>query len=131
MNTHPRELTFIYNKDKSQDRKFLARAKAVRLKIHEIDITKIPIIQTQLAEIAYNWGISVHTLVDTQKYRRALPQDPHEVLKILVSNPMYLRTPIAIKNREYCFLRKFSDLQQLEDFHNPFESEPSKHLIIN
>lgn len=123
MLTHSRELIFIYNSQKRRDRVLLARAKAVNLLLNAIDVKKIPLPPTYFAELIWNWEIPCEDLLDPTRAEQLERQNPHSILKLITYDTSYLRTPIAIKGKEYRFVEKTSDLQGLENFVNPFAED--------
>ncbi len=114
MITHPRELTFIYDSEKTKDRKFLGRAKALRLKLKDIDLQKVSLSPLYLANICIRWEIPVQEFVNPLVEPKPLIQKPHELLKLLVKNPNYLRSPILIHANVFHFLDTFSVLEDLD-----------------
>lgn len=101
MEFNPREMTLIYNFDKQGDREAVAYAKQIAQNVNEIDISKNPLTESQLAQLVTKLGVSMDKLIDVksdvykEEYEGKNMEDA-EWLGILKRNPNLMKTPIGI-----------------------------------
>lgn len=121
MNAQDNEMRFFYNSEKYNDSKALGYAETANAKINIIDLSKEPLTQTQIAELAEKMEVPVSKLVDTNEelyltqYKgKDLPDE--EWLKVMEENPSLIKTPIAMTSSEtfyvddpYKFVKKDMD----------------------
>jgi len=100
----PNEITLIYNSDKADDKKARAFAESLPdFVVKTLDLTRDPITETQLAEIANKADARIEDLIDpsyddhisihSEGVKVAPPSD---MLKIMVNDTKLIATPILI-----------------------------------
>lgn len=100
--TSARMITLFYSSASERAKKTLAYAKAEGLPIDEVDILKIPLTGTQIAELASRLGVRIADLVNQEHplYRKRFgPQDLSEAdwITVLRQNPELMKQPIALR----------------------------------
>ncbi len=101
MEFNPREITLIYNFDKQGDREAIAYANQISDNVREMDISKTPMTESQLAELLTKLGVGVEKIIDVKSdiYRddyEGKEIEESEWLGILKHNPDLMKTPIGI-----------------------------------
>ncbi|MEK6478009.1 hypothetical protein WJR50_10760 [Catalinimonas sp. 4WD22] len=101
MEFNPKEITLIYNFDKQGDREAIAYAKQIAQNVNEVDISKNPLTESQLAQLLTKLGVSVEKLIDVksdifkEKYEGKNMEET-EWLSVLKHDPHLMKTPIGI-----------------------------------
>lgn len=101
MEFDPKEITLIYNFDKQGDREAIAYAKQMAANVNEVDISKNPLTERQLAQLIDKLGVSVEKLIDNksdiykEKYA-GKDMEESDWLGVLKHNPDMMKTPIGI-----------------------------------
>lgn len=101
MEFDPKEITLIYNFDKQGDREAIAYAKQMAANVNEVDISKNPLTERQLAQLIDKLGVSVEKLIDNksdiykEKYE-GKDMEESDWLGVLKHNPNLMKTPIGI-----------------------------------
>ena len=99
-----KEILFIYNSNDLQDRQALAYAKSLPdYKIKELDLQKESLTETQVKQIADLLEIEPVLLIDqnSQIYQQSYSSaelTSNGALKAMASEPVLIKTPIAIYN---------------------------------
>ncbi|MDF9797426.1 arsenate reductase [Catalinimonas alkaloidigena] len=101
MEFDPKEITLIYNFDKQGDREAIAYAKQMASNVNEVDISKNPLTERQLAQLIDKLGVSVEKLIDVKSdvYKESYEgkdMDEADWLGVLKHNPNLMKTPIGI-----------------------------------
>lgn len=120
MEFNPQEVTLIYNFDKQGDREAIAYAKQIAQHVHEIDISKNPLTESQLAELKTKLGVSMEKLIDVKSdvYKENYEGksiDEAEWLGILKRNPNLMKTPIGILGEKSIIADLPSHILSLDD----------------
>ena len=97
--TSERQITLYYSSKSTRAKQTLAYAKAEGLPIFEIDILKVPLTGTQIAELADRLGIEVKDLVNQEHPSYKAHFDPHDWIKMIRHNPEIMKQPIAIRGK--------------------------------
>jgi len=101
MEFNPKEITLIYNFNKQGDREALAYAKQMAVNVNEVDISKTPPTERQIAQLLDKLGVSVEELIDVKSdiYKEQYKDksmDEADWLGVLKHNPNLMKTPIGI-----------------------------------
>lgn len=112
--TNEREIIFIYNGKQANDRKILARTKALPAKLREIDISQESMADTALVEVAQGLDEPLEGLIDPKMIEADQP-DKDGILKIISHQPDAMKTPVLVKGNLYRVIDEFSDLEAFED----------------
>ena len=110
MKAEEKEILFIYNSEKQEDRKARGYAETVDgYALNDKDVSKVKITETQIAEIADDMGVTVVQLVDenSEYYMNELKDksiDDSALTTILSKNPEALKTPIAYLGKKAFFV---------------------------
>ncbi|WPP51065.1 arsenate reductase family protein [Catalinimonas niigatensis] len=120
MEFNPREITLIYNFDKQGDREAVAYAKQIAQHVNEIDISKNPLTESQLAQLVTKLGVSMEKLIDVksdvykEEYEGKNMEDA-EWLGVLKRNPNLMKTPIGILGEKSIIADLPSHILSLDD----------------
>lgn len=114
MQKHKREYTFIYNRNKVRDKKLLARAKALDVKINEIDLSSEPLTKTHFSEIASDLKSAPIGLLDKRLVNNLNVENNEDALKLINKNPDLVKTPIILSPELVTHLNDFTDITALE-----------------
>ncbi|UII24124.1 arsenate reductase family protein [Fulvivirga ligni] len=110
MKAEEKEILFIYNSEKQEDRKAFGYADSIDgFALNDKDVNKVKITETQLAEIADDMGVAVVQLVDenSEYYMNELKGksiNDSELTTILSKNPQAIKTPIAYLGKKAFFV---------------------------
>ena len=99
----PNEITLIFHSDKDKDKKMRAFVETIStFKIKTLDLKRVTLTQTQLAEIANNLKVEVKDLIDetymdtvkgeTKEGEQSM--SPNDMLTLICNNFLLLDTPI-------------------------------------
>tara|TARA_R110000751_G_C13648255_1_gene467704 strand:- start:37 stop:402 length:366 start_codon:yes stop_codon:yes gene_type:complete len=102
--TSERQITLYYSSKSTRAKQTLAYAKAEGLPIFEIDILKVPLTGTQIAELAGKLNLEVKDLVNQEHPAYKANFEPHEFstddwIKMIRHNPEIMKQPIAIRGK--------------------------------
>lgn len=114
LQTHPRVVIFIYGHSKVRDRKLLARAEALNLKLKKIDVETETLTTTHFAAMAESMQHSLQELLDPRIVNGHDISDAEGVLKLINKKPELLRTPIVVTHKHVKHIEDFGDLQSIE-----------------
>lgn len=103
-----KELTLIFNSDKSDDKKARGYVETLRgVTIKSIDLSKEKITETQLAEIADKMEVGIEDLLDPtyddhiSVHKGGLKlMDRHSLLTLMIQDPKLISTPIVILGKK-------------------------------
>ncbi|MFX0557501.1 arsenate reductase family protein [Maribacter sp. CXY002] len=100
--TSERQITLYYSSKSIRAKKTLAYAKAEGLPILEIDILKVPLTGTQIAELADRLQIEVEELVNQDHPSYTSHFEHHDFsaddwIKMIRHNPEIMKQPIALR----------------------------------
>ncbi len=100
--TSERQITLFYSSKSTRAKQTLAYAKAEGLPIQEIDILKVPLTGTQIAELADRLHLEIKDLVNQEHPSYTSHFEPHEFssddwIKMIKHNPEIMKQPIALR----------------------------------
>ena len=113
--TSERQITLYYSSKSTRAKQTLAYAKAEGLPILQIDILKVPLTGTQIAELAEKLKIEVKDLVNQDHPSYKLHFDPHEFssddwIKMIRHNPEIMKQPIALRGKMSILIETPTDI---------------------
>jgi len=113
--TSERQITLYYSSKSTRAKQTLAYAKAEGLPILQIDILKVPLTGTQIAELAEKLKIEVKDLVNQDHPSYKLHFDPHEFssddwIKMIRLNPEIMKQPIALRGKMSILIETPTDI---------------------
>ncbi len=114
LQTHPRVILFLYCHSKVRDRKLLARAEALHVKIRKVNIEKEKLTTTHFAGLADDMMVGVSDLIDPRIIEGHKISDTDCALKLINKNPELLKTPIAVSPDFVKYISDFGDIEALE-----------------
>ena len=102
ISTSDRQITVFYNSKSVRAKQTLAYAKAEGLPILEIDILKVPLTGTQIAELASRLDMEIQDLVNQEhpSYTSQFEQHdftPDDWIKMIQHHPEIMKQPIALR----------------------------------
>lgn len=115
------QITIIYNASLLSDRQSLSYASSIRKhKLHGIDLTKTKLTRQQLAGLALDQSIEIKDLVDInnsefQTHYGNHEFTDHDLLTLLINNPLFIKTPIIIRKNHVYHIRSAYDLVRILD----------------
>jgi len=120
MEFNPREVTIIYNFNKQGDREALTYAKQMAQNVNEVDISKNPLTERQMAQLLDKLGVGVEKIIDKksdvyrEKYKNV---EMHETdwLGALKHEPNMMKTPIGFLNDKSIICDLPSHILSLDD----------------
>lgn len=115
LKTHPRVVTFIYSHSKVRDRKLLARAEALNVKLKKVNIECEQLTSTHFAGLAVGMDVEVNSLLDPRIVEGYGITDTEGALKLINKNPELLKTPIAVTHGGVRYIGDFGDLLKIEN----------------
>ena len=101
MEWNPEEVTIIYNFEQRQGREAVAYGKEIAAHVREIDISKDPLTERQMAELLMKLDLKVEDIIDRtstiyhEKYE-GVDMEEQDWLGVLKRNPELMKTPIGI-----------------------------------
>ena len=100
--TSERQITLFYSSKSTRAKQTLAYAKAEGWPILEIDILKVPLTGTQIAELADRLHLEIKDLVNQEHPSYKSHFEPHEFspddwIKMIKHNPEIMKQPIALR----------------------------------
>lgn len=113
LQTHPRVAIFIYSHSKVRDRKLLARAEALSIKLKAVDIDVEKLTPTHFASLASDMKIEVEELIDPRIIQGHAISDTDGVLKLINRSPELLKTPIVVTSQRVKYIEDFGDLESI------------------
>lgn len=111
-----KEITIIYHSEDQVGKKIIAYAQSESLPIHDVDLLRMKVTETQWAEIASRLGIEVKDLINRedpdflQKFKGVSDLDDNDWLKLLEHNPDILRAPIVMKGDKVVMMANAQDM---------------------
>ena len=120
MEWNPEEVTIIYNFEDRQGREAISYGKQVAEHVREVDISKDPLTERQMAELLIKLDLKVEDLIDRTS---ALYQDEYEGVEmeeqdwlgVLKRNPELMKTPIGILGNRAVICENPNDILKLDD----------------
>lgn len=120
MEWNPKEVVLIYNFNERGNREALAYAKQIAQNVNEVDISKTPLNERQMAQLLDGLGVGVEDVIDRradiyqEKYKDA-EMSVMDWLKVIEHNPELLRTPIGLLGSRAVICESPGDLLKLDD----------------
>lgn len=120
MEWNPEEVTIIYNFEERQGREAVAYGKQVAEHVREVDISKDPLTERQMAELLIKLDLPVETLIDKtstiyhEKYE-GTDMEEQDWLGVLKRNPELMKTPIGILGNRAVICESPGDILKLDD----------------
>jgi arsenate reductase len=120
MEFNPQEVTVVYNFNKQGDREAIAYAKQIAKEVNEVDISKNPLTERQMAQLLDKLGVSVERIIDTksdiyrEKYKDVKMDEP-DWLGAIKHNPEMMKTPIGILGEKSVICDLPSQLLELDE----------------
>ena len=113
--TSERQITLYYSSKSSRAKQTLAYAKAEGLPIFEIDILKVPLTGTQIAELAGKLNMEVKDLVNQEHPSYKAHFEHHEFstddwIKMIRHNPEIMKQPIALRGKVTLLIETPADI---------------------
>ncbi|GAA5027153.1 hypothetical protein GCM10011506_13470 [Marivirga lumbricoides] len=114
------ELKFIYNSNQLKEREALAYIKSLdKHVINELDVHKMNITESQLADLARKLDVEVAGLLDEEKeyYQDNLKGkdlSENDILGIIASHPEVLKTPIVSSHESATFVGSSYDFNNID-----------------
>ena len=120
MEWNPEEVTIIYNFEDRQGREAVAYGKQVAEYVREVDISKDPLTERQLAELLIKLDIGVENIVDRtstlyQDKYQDVDMAEQDWLGVLRTNPELMKTPIGILGNRAVICESPGDILKLDD----------------
>ena len=120
MEWNPKEVVIIYNFEDRGNREAIAYAKQIAQNVNEVDISKTPLTERQMAQLLDSLGVGVEDIIDRrsvlykEKYQD-VDMDEADWLGVIKHNPELMRTPIGILGTKAIICEKPSDMLKLDD----------------
>lgn len=101
MEFNPREITLIYNFNKRGDRESIAYAKQMAANVNEVDISKSPLNERQMAQLLDKLNVGIEDIIDKKsdiyrdKYKDTKMMES-DWLGVIKHEPNLMKTPIGI-----------------------------------
>lgn len=120
MEWNPKEVVIIYNFKVQGNREALAYAKQIAQNVNEIDISKNPLTERQLAELLDRLGVGIADIIDQrselykEKYKD-VDMEEADWLGVIKRNPELMRTPIGILGDKAVICESPNDMLKLDD----------------
>ncbi len=116
--TNNRQINLYCIENSKRAQQTLAYAKAEGVSVLVIDISKTPILGTQIVEIASRLGMEIKDLInrdnDLFNSKSELPNlSPKDWIKMIHQNPEILKQPIAIRGDNTILVVTPTDILQL------------------
>lgn len=116
----PERLIYIYNAQRTPDKKYLALLKSKDPKLKAIDVNLVKIKNREWLILANYLQVEVESLIDKkhpdfiQVYGKDEPElSPENALKILSMNSKTLIHPIVLKDKKAILLKTMQDINRL------------------
>jgi arsenate reductase (glutaredoxin) len=119
LQTHSRVAIFIYSRAKVRDRKLLARAEALNVKLKKIDIDEEKLTSTHFASLASDMSVDVSDLIDPRIIEGYKISDTEGTLKLINKNPELLKTPIVVTSECVKYIEDYGDLEAIDQLFSP------------
>ena len=120
MEWNPKEVTIIYNFEDRQGREAVAYGKEIAENVREVDISKDPLTERQMAELLMKLDLKVEDIIDRtsaiyqDKYEGA-DMEEQDWLGVLKRNPELMKTPIGILGNRAVICENPNDILKLDD----------------
>lgn len=113
--TSNRQITIFYHSKSIRAKQTLAYAKAEGLAIRDIDILKIPLTGTQIAELADRLHIEIKDLVNQEHPSYTSHFEHHNFssldwIKMIQHNPEIMKQPIALRGNKTILIETPTDI---------------------
>lgn len=120
MEWNPKEVVIIYNFNERGNREAIAYAKQIAQNVNEVDISKTPLNERQMAQLLDNLGVGVEDVIDRRSdiYQEKYKDTQMSImdwLKVIEHNPELLRTPIGILGDRAVICESPGDILKLDD----------------
>jgi arsenate reductase (glutaredoxin) len=119
LQTHSRVAIFIYSRAKVRDRKLMARAEALNVKLKKIDIDAEKLTSTHFASLASDMTVDVSDLIDPRIIEGYKISDTEGTLKLINKNPELLKTPIVVTSECVKYIEDYGDLEAIDHLFSP------------
>lgn len=120
MEWNPKEVVIIYNFNERGNREALAYAKQIAQNVNEVDISKTPLTERQMAQLLDNLGVGVEDIIDRrsdiykEKYQD-VEMEEADWLGVIKHNPELMRTPIGMLGNRAVICESPGDMLKLDD----------------
>ena len=120
MEWNPEEVTIIYNFEQRQGREAVAYGKEIAAHVREIDISKDPLTERQMAELLMKLDLKVEDIIDRtstayhEKYE-GVEMEEQDWLGVLKHTPDLMKTPIGILGNRAVVCESPGDILKLDD----------------
>ena len=120
MEWNPKEVTIIYNFEKRQGREAVAYGKEIAENVREIDISKNPLTERQMAELLMKLDVKVEEIIDRtselyQDKYEGVDMEEQDWLGVIKQNPELMKTPIGILGNKAVICESPNDILKLDD----------------
>ena len=120
MEWNPKEVTIIYNFEERQGREAVAYGKEIAEHVREIDISKDPLTERQMAELLMKLDVKVEDIIDRtstiyQDKYEGVEMEEQDWLGVLKRNPELMKTPIGILGNKAVICESPNDILKLDD----------------
>ncbi len=120
MEWNPKEVFIIYNFEERGNREAMAYAKQIAQHVNEVDISKTPLTERQMAQLLGNLGVDVEDVIDRradiyQEKYQDVKMSVTDWLEVIKHNPELLRTPIGILGNRAVICETPGDMLKLDD----------------
>jgi len=120
MEWNPKEVVIIYNFNERGNREALAYAKQIAQNVNEVDISKTPLSERQMAQLLDTLGVGVEDIIDRrsdiykEKYQDVKMEEA-DWLGVIKRNPELMRTPIGLLGDRAVICESPGDILKLDD----------------
>jgi len=120
MEFNPQEITLIYNFNKQGDRESVSYAKQMAKNVNEVDVSKNPLTERQMAMLLDKLGVGVEEIIDKKSdvYRekyKGKDMEEADWLGVLKHEPNMMKTPIGILGDKSIICDLPSHIMALDD----------------
>ena len=120
MEWNPKEVTIIYNFEERQGREAIAYGKEIAEHVREVDISKDPLTERQMAELLIKLDVKVEDIIDRtstlyQDKYEGVDMEEQDWLGVLKRNPELMKTPIGILGNRAVICENPNDILKLDD----------------
>ncbi len=120
MEWNPEEVTIIYNFEQRQGREAVAYGKQVAEHVREVDISKDPLTERQMAELLMKLNLKPEDIIDRtstvyQDKYEGVEMAEQDWLGVLKQNPELMKTPIGILGNRAVVCESPGDILKLND----------------
>ena len=120
MEWNPKEVTIIYNFEERQGREAITYGKQIAEHVREVDISKDPLTELQMAELLMKLDVKVEDIIDRtstlyQDKYEGVDMEEQDWLGVLKRNPELMKTPIGILGNRAVICENPNDILKLDD----------------